>query len=382
MLANGVVQGGVLAFLMSQQNIPASRAAAVVSFLSLPTMLYCLWSPLTDFLVRRRTWLLWGALLGGLLMALGMAQGDLTSRKSVWLMFAGACLGQLVVSACGGMMGALKTERDKRISGSFYQGGSLAFGALSVFVLISVSEGRHAVWIAPLAGLLIAVPALSALAAPAQDLVATGSFGNTMAHVWAEFKATFLNRRAIPYLLTLGLPLASGSAMSLLPGVARAYGVPGTQVAWMNGLGGALLTALGSLSATVVPARIRASVAYCLIAITNAIVTAILAVGPLRPGTYFLGVTLYLFTVGMAYALFTAVLLEFMGDSGKSGSARYSLINSLGNIPVIYMIALDGWGSGRWGTRGLAGTEAVVGGGAALCMLLFFLVYKPKAVSV
>jgi PAT family beta-lactamase induction signal transducer AmpG len=87
-------------------------------------------------------------------------------------------------------------------------------------------------------------------------------------------------------------------------------------------------------------------------------------------------VTLYLFTVGICYAMFTAVVLEFLGHSGKSGSGRYSIINSLGNVPVLYMIALDGWGGEKWGARGLAGTEAVLGAVGAAILLIYFVARK------
>jgi PAT family beta-lactamase induction signal transducer AmpG len=71
-------------------------------------------------------------------------------------------------------------------------------------------------------------------------------------------------------------------------------------------------------------------------------------------------------------------MLEFMGASGKSGSGRYSVINSMANLPVLYMIVIDGWGAERWGPRGLAGTESIVGalGGAAL--LAYFLTRKGR----
>jgi hypothetical protein len=72
------------------------------------------------------------------------------------------------------------------------------------------------------------------------------------------------------------------------------------------------LMALGSLTATLIPARLRASVAYL-------------------------------------------------------GSGRYSIINSMGNVPVVYMLTLDGWGGNRWGARGLSGTEAVMGRWARRC---------------
>src|SRR6185312_3011452 len=147
---------------------------------------------------------------------------------------------------------------------------------------------------------------------------------------------------------------------------------------WMNGLGGAVLTAAGALAASLVPARISAPVAYLTSGIINATTLAVLALGPLHPATYFTGVTLYLFTVGAGYALFTAVLLEFLGASGKSGSGRYSIINSLGNVPVVYMIFLDGKGYGHWGTRGLPATEAIVGTLGAVILLAYFLTRKQQ----
>jgi len=372
-VANGVVQGGVIAYLARQQGITQFRTSQIISLLSLPTMIYFLWSPITDFLVRRRTWLLIGGTLAGLLMATAFLSGRLDSRTSMILMFAGSCCSQLVVASCGGMMGAIGNERAKRIAGSFYQGGSLAFGALSVFVLVSMTGKVTPGMLGIIAGLLIAFPALLALAAPEQEIIADANIERTMRRVWEEFKSTFLRWRAIPYTLCLGLPIGSGAAIGLLPGVAQDYGVSGQSVAWMNGIGGALLMASGSLSASLIPARLRASVTYCLMGIVNGISIGVLGFGPMRPGTYFLGSALYLFTIGANYALFTAVVLEFMGASRKTGSSRYSIINSLGNVPVVYMVTLDGWGSSRWGPRGVSATEAVCGAIAGALMLAYFL---------
>jgi len=170
--------------------------------------------------------------------------------------------------------------------------------------------------------------------------------------------------------------MGSGAAIGLLPGLAADYHVSGQQVAWMNGLAGSALTALGALAATLIPVNVRASVGYLLVCLVNEVTLAVLWLGPLRPSTYFIGATLYLFTIGTCYAMFTAVVLEFLGDSGKSGSARYSIINSMGNVPVAYMIAVDGLGYGRWGTRGLPATDAVVGFVGGTILLAHFLSQK------
>jgi len=375
-VANGVIQGGVLAFLLSQQGIGSGQRSHLIALLALPTSLYFLWSPITDFFMKRRTWLLVASLFSAVFMALGFHQRNLTSRNALLLILLSACLCQLVVSSCGGMMGALHSERSKRVAGSFYQAGSMGLGALSVSILIYISSRVSRDTLGLAAAALIAVPALLALAAPPQDEIRSDSFAATMRGVWMEFKATFFRRRAIPYTLCMLFPIATGAVVGLAPGVAKSYGVNGDSVAWVNGLVGGLLTAGGSLVGAAIPARISAPVIYLTVGIVNAATLAVLWLGPMTPATYYLGVLLYLFTVGTAYALFTAVVLEFLGDSGKSGCGRYSIINSMGNIPVLYMIAVDGWGADRWGARALSGTECVVGGLGAVLLLGYFLLRR------
>jgi PAT family beta-lactamase induction signal transducer AmpG len=172
-------------------------------------------------------------------------------------------------------------------------------------------------------------------------------------------------------------PIATGSAAGLLPGVAVEYGVNGDQVAWINGLLGGIVTAAGAGVMSLVRARMRAPVLYIIVGLVNCACLAILWLGPMRPATYYAGVLLYVFTIGCSLAMFTAVVLEFLGDAGKSGSARYSIINSLGNIPVLYMLQVDGWGGDHWGARGMAAVETVAGAIGAVVLLAFFLLHTP-----
>jgi hypothetical protein len=274
------------------------------------------------------------------------------------------------------MMGTLRSEVTRRKASSVYQAGALAFGALGVFVLAPLAERMGMGPLGWIAAALIALPAFAALAGPEQPQEQTQGIRKTFAGIWLEFKATFLRWRAVPYALTMLFPMASGALIGLLPGIAQDYHVSGQQMAWMNGLAGALLTASGSLAATLIPPRIRASVAYLSVCLFNEALLLILWLGPLSPSTYFFGATLYLFTIGACYALFTAVVLEFLGQSGRTGCGRYSIINSLGNVPVVYMTALDGRGGKLWGARGLAATDAVVGGIGAAILLAYFLTRK------
>jgi PAT family beta-lactamase induction signal transducer AmpG len=374
-LAYGII-AGVLSYLLRKEGVGIGRSSEIISLLILPQTIYFLWSPITDFWIRRRTWLIVGAVASALTLAAAFHGRRLDTPTSVVLMFLSACFGQLIVSSCGGMMGTLRSEATRRKAGSVYQAAALAFGALGVFVLARLAERMGMGPLGWIAAALIALPSLAALAAPEQVREKGQSIQQTFACIWQEFKSTFLRWRAVPYTLLMLFPMASGALIGLLPGIAQDYHVSGQQIAWMNGLAGALLTASGALVAPLIPARIRASVAYLSICLINQALLVILWLGPLSPSTYFIGATLYLFTIGTCYAMFTAVVLEFLGQSGKSGSGRYSIINSLGNVPVVYMTALDGRGGKLWGARGVAGTDAVIGAIGAAILLTYFLTRK------
>ena len=380
-LAFGII-AGVLSYLLRKQGVGIGRSSQIISLLILPQTIYFLWSPITDFWIRRRTWLMLGAVASALTLAAAFHGRRLDTPTSVALMFLSACFGQLIVSSCGGMMGTLRSEAARRKAGSVYQAAALAFGALGVFVLARLAERMGMGPLGWIAAALIALPAFAALAAPEQIQEKNQSIQQTFACIWQEFKSTFLRWRAVPYTLLMLFPMASGALIGLLPGIAQDYHVSGQQIAWMNGLAGALLTASGALVAPLIPARIRASVAYLCVCLINQALLVILWLGPLSPSTYFIGATLYLFTIGTCYAMFTAVVLEFLGQSGKSGCGRYSIINSLGNVPVVYMTALDGRGGKLWGARGLAGTDAVVGAIGAAILLTYFLTRKRTQAAV
>jgi len=70
-----------------------------------------------------------------------------------------------------------------------------------------------------------------------------------------------------------------------------------------------------------------------------------------------------------------------MGASGKSGSGRYSIVNSLANVPVAYMIWLDGRGYALWGPRGMPTTDAIVSAIASSILLAHYIVSRRRKQS-
>ena len=257
-LAYGII-AGVLSYLLRRQGVGIGRSSEIIALLILPQSIYFLWSPITDFWIRRRTWLIVGAIASALSLAAAFHSSRLDTPAAVALMFLSACFGQLIVSSCGGMMGTLRSEATRRKASSVFQAGALSFGALGVFVLARLAERMGIGPLGWVAAALIVLPSLGAFVAPEQPREQKQGIGETFAGIWHEFKTTFLRWRAVPYTLTMLFPMASGALIGLLPGIAEDYHVSGQQMAWMNGIAGALLTASGSLAATLISARIRAT---------------------------------------------------------------------------------------------------------------------------
>ena len=364
--------GGALSFLLRNEGVDPSRAASICAFIALPHAIYFLWGPITDFWFQRRTWIMITGAATAAAIVYAFHLPRLGSSLGVAALFLAACLAVLGPAACGGIMATLHSEVNRRRASSAYQVGSLGIGAIAVFAITSLSGRVSLLTLGFLVALMIVLPALAALAVPSEFIAGGHALRETFALIFSECKTTFWRWEAIPYVLIMVGPGGSGGMIGLLPELARDYGVSGQQVAWINGVGGALLTAAGAFAASLVPVRVRTTIGFSIAALVNAATLVILALGRMSPAIYFTGTVLYLFTVGTAYAFVTAVILEFIGKSGKSGSGRYSIINSLANVSVAYMIWLDGRGYALWGPRGMPGIDASVSGAASSLLLAHF----------
>ena len=370
--ANGFVNT-VVGALLTRDGVPADRVADIVAAMVLPTTLYFLWSPLVDFWVRRRTWVALASLGAGVLIAGAMQASSLAAATARGLLVLGMAVVMLTSCGVGGLMAAVVPEHLKTRASAYFNAGSLGFGALSGGGLLWLAQHMERRVFGLVCGLVVGVPGLLALMIKEPEVSGRGEpFGAVIAAMGREFKVTFLNWKGVPLLLMLVAPLGSGAALSLFSTMAPAYGVSMNGVALMNGVLGGLLSALGALLVGYLRLPADRRPVYAWAAILNAGCLAIMLLGHPQPLTYYAGTGLYSLTVGGCYALFTGLVLQLLGVSGKSGGSRYAIALSLGNAPVVYMTKVDGLGAKWFGIEGLAGTDAVVSGGIAALFLVWF----------
>jgi hypothetical protein len=119
-----------------------------------------------------------------------------------------------------------------------------------------------------------------------------------------------------------------------------------------------MLTMLGAFIAVIVPARWDRRIAYAMAGLVCSGAGIFLALSPMHPMVYFLGVGFYMLTTGTCYAFFLGVVMVTMGEAGRSASSRYTILVALGNLPIVYMTKVEGWGYSLFGPRGVPAFDA------------------------
>ena len=189
---------GALTFLLRNEGVAPDRAASISALIMLPHSIYFLWGPITDFWMRRRTWIVVAAVAAAVAVLAAFHQHSLATPWAVALLFLGACFGVIVAAACGGIMGAFTSETNKRRASSAYQIGSLTIGAVAIFLLVSFADRFPLGVLGCIVAVMVILPALIAFAAPPQSMVREHGLEGTLARIGREFKSTFLRWEAIP----------------------------------------------------------------------------------------------------------------------------------------------------------------------------------------
>ncbi|MBB5056535.1 PAT family beta-lactamase induction signal transducer AmpG [Granulicella aggregans] len=371
----GIFQGYIqtpLPYLLRQMGYTVDRIGSMVAFVLLPMALYFLWSPVVDFWLRRRTWMIVFAALSGAALFTSILLLPRHTELATSLLFGGFCLNLLTTAAGGGILATTLDEQGKAKGAAWMQGGMLTASALGGAALLYFSKRMPLPVAGTIAALMVALPATIALTIPEPaPETATKELLKTCRTMGREIRETLFSWKSLPGLLLLVSPVGSGSAQSLFAAMAKDYQVSEHGVMLLNGLLGGVLMMLGAFAAVIVPAHWDRRIAYGAAGFACSLSGIYLALAPMTPMVYFLGVGFYLLTTGLCYAFFLGVVMYTLGAAGQSASSRYTILVSLGNLPVVYMTKVEGWGFGMLGPKGVPALDAAGNLLVALCVAVW-----------
>jgi MFS transporter, PAT family, beta-lactamase induction signal transducer AmpG len=364
MLPHGISYGYstiLLPFLMTRAGLPVALAASATAIAILPNVLAAIWGPIVDLSLTIRRWYGIGVLTSTVaFIVLSIVP---VRRETVWILTTGATISQVGVNLVSVSMGAAIartiSNAEKGCAGGYFQAGILCGAALS---------GGAGVWLVSHASEPIALLLLASIA-PTCTLAlrfvpALPPFGKQLLKQrFREFGTELwgLIRSPEGRLVTLLVmsPIGIGAATNLWAGIGPEWQATPNVVAFATGVVNGLAAAIGCVGGGWIADRAGPWIAFFGSGLMMAGVAILMADGPRAPAVFGSGVLFYAASQGWANAAFSALVLRVIGRT--AAATKYAILSSLGNIPLSYMTAFDGFMHDHSGTANMLYTEAFLG---------------------
>ncbi len=358
----------LMPYLLRKYGMSVDQIAEVVVIANLPAIWSFFWSPLADVGLRRRSWVVFSALAAGLaggaaILSIHGSQVLLTALLFLMNAFAG-----LLSSACGALLTAMPIALRGHSAG-WYQGGNTGGAAIGGGLFIWLADHASLPSVAAVILTAMLLPALAAFLIQEPPPVRRAIRPQIVGSVH-DMGDIFRSRRTWIGLVFLLSPVGTAAIGNLISGMGQDYHASGTEVLWVTGIGGGLLSALGCLIGGVVADKIGRMFSYALAGGVAALFGVYLGFAHATPLTCAIGYSGYSVSAGFAYAVYTAMVLDIVGRRKHAAASGYSVLNSAGNLAIAYMTWLDGLGYRHWGARGLMATDAVANGGFGIVLLV------------
>jgi MFS family permease len=370
---NGLVAVG-LPYMLHQRGIPVERIAAIEAVVQAPAIWFFLWGPVVDLKLRRRTWLVLLSAATAAFVGAAFVAGAASSLRWITVsLVVASVFNQPVSSAIGGLAAAIVPEDRRGLTAGWSQAGIFGAGVVSGGAMVGLSG--HALSLAALvATACIIVPSLAVFAIP-EPVPEPTSLARNLASMFRDVRRTLARPEVWLGLLFFASPIGAGALMDLFSAVSSDFHAGTGTVEWVVVLGG-VLTPTGALVGGFICDRMDRWLVYPIAGLTAAFAAGVMTIAPLSPTTFLIGAASYALTIGFCYSAFMALALDLVGSRSVASGTRFTLFMAAVNIPVVYMLRVDGWGHAHFGVRGMLAADAV--SNAAFAVLFLALLYGTR----
>ena len=362
-------------------GISLEQIGAISATAFLPHAYKIFWCPLIDLGPHRKAWyLIASAATAALLAAAAMVPDPGTHVALLALILTAAQATAATSSAAlDALMAITPREEDKGRAGGWYMagnvGGTGVLGALAIWLGDKFSPQAAGAIIAAIV-LLSAVPAFTLVEPKGKALQKARGYARALwtrtTDIARDLWITMKSREGITGLVIVLSPVGCGALTNLFSGMAPDYQAPAHIVELVNGIGGGLAGAAGSVLGGYLSDKMNRRLCYALAGGITALCAFAMAAAPMTPTTYAWGTFTYSFANGIAFAAFAGMVLE-MVSHGAAVATKYTLFTAASNQAISYVTWMDGRAAGRWGTRGSVafdGAITFVGIGILVLMVL------------
>jgi MFS transporter, PAT family, beta-lactamase induction signal transducer AmpG len=353
---NGLVAVG-LPYLLRHRGIAIERIAIIEALVQAPSIWFFLWGPVVDLGLRRRTWIVVLSIASAVCAAWAIAGADGSIPYLTALLVLASVFAQPVSSAIGGLVAAVVPNEARGSVAGWSQAGIFVAGVATGVVTVWATGRTRTEVVAFAAAVLIAAPSIAALTIdePAPEI---DDLGRHFRRMLADLRATLARGDVWLGLLFFLSPIGAGALMNLFSAIASEFHASASVVVWSVVVGG-VLTPAGALIGGKICDRFDRWLVYPIAGLTAALAAGAMTVAPLTPPAFLAGAASYALTIGFCYAAFMSLAFQLVGENSPASGTRFTLFMAAVNVPVVYMLRLDGWGHARFGVRGMLAVDAL-----------------------
>lgn len=366
-LPYGISNGFVLVtlpYVLTQSGLSVGEAATITALGLSASVWAFLWGPMVDLTLSLRRWYFVGvgtsAAMILLISTLPLRAGPLLT----WIVFLEQVATTWISLPAVGLIAHTVAEQTKGRAAGWYQAGNLGGAGLG---------GGVGVWLASHASFQLASATVGAIMlacsaalwfVPDVRPIADQRLVERLREIGRNFRDMLTNPAALLVIALVTSPIGAGAASNLWSAVAGDWRASANVVAVYTGFLSGLVSATGCVLGGWLADRVGRWRAFFGAGAFMALVALVLSAAPRTPAAYASGVLTYALATGLAYAAYSTLVLFAVGRG--AASTKYAILNSLGNVPVVYMTAFDGWAHDRWGASGMLWAEAALSAAAIL----------------
>lgn len=376
MMPYGISSGFItitLPFLLTKIGFPVALTAGIVAIGISANIWRFVWGPVVDLSLSLHKWY-WIALLATITSLMLICFIPFTVKAAALLsgmVFISQVAGTFLCLPVNGFIAKSIREVKRGEACGWYQAGGLAGTGLG---------GGAGLWLAShynltLAGIVLSVASVlfAVVIFLVKDIPHTKerTFVQELSVMGKDIFSMIKFPAALYVIILIAMPIGTGAMANLWSAVAVDWHTGVDTVVLVTGLLCGMVSAVGCVAGGFMADRFGVWNAFLGSGAICALVTFLMAILPYQPAVYIIAVLAYGFCTGLMYAAFTAIIFFVIGK--RNVATKYSLLASLGNLPVVYMTTFNGWIHDKFGSKFMLATEAIVG---IIFVMLFFLILK------
>jgi PAT family beta-lactamase induction signal transducer AmpG len=364
-LSNAVfgMYGGIIVIsvpqLLSARHVPEAQIAAMTAVMISPGFWTFLVSPVLDVRFSRRWYAMMTAAMAAALLVLALLNLDHLVLVET-LLVAGFFCANLYQSALGGWLSSIITNEEENRLSVWVTIGNIGGGGAMAAITGELVRNFSAAQAAMLLGTVILLPTavFPWMQAPGPDRrLARESFLQFFGEVLSLLKRP-------PVLIAIVMfmaPAATFSLTNFLSGLGDDFHASGHFVGLVGGTGVLLGGISGCLFFRLIDRLLPLRFLYLCVGMAGALFTLALILMPHTPAVFAVALIGENVFQALAITVTVAIAFDTIGRSNPLAATTYSLLISAANVPITYMLFVDGAGYARNGVVGSFVADAGVG---------------------